>query len=448
MERKAKASPTKAFFVRMITRDIALEDCVLDLLDNSVDSAWHKQGGRPSGLESDTDLSSYKIEIEITPDRFLMRDNCGGINLDDAANYAFTFGRLSESKHTEYSIGVYGIGMKRAIFKIGSCISIRSTYTVDGRFESFKVPIDVEEWLLRPEWDFDIESDASLPSAGVELDITNLTEAAMATFSNPSAIQNLRRTIARDYALHFHRGLNVELNGEPIIGRNIEVRRSDAFEPMRRDYIEPVGEGQVKIEILAGMNAPPPESSEPDEGGPGDDRSGWYVVCNGRIVVAADRTLVTGWGSEDWPAWHPQYAGFIGLISFTSEDAALLPLTTTKRSVDQSSAIYRRARPKMREASKAWIAYTNARRQDLEVAKRQEVAARPVSIFEIPSRSDMKVPTAPVAQSERLANVNYAVPLKRLRALASAFGDINLSYRDVGATAFEYAYVELIDGED
>ncbi len=44
MERKAKASPTKAFFVRMITRDIALEDCVLDLLDNSVDSAWQKQG--------------------------------------------------------------------------------------------------------------------------------------------------------------------------------------------------------------------------------------------------------------------------------------------------------------------------------------------------------------------------------------------------------------------
>lgn len=36
---KATAFPTKAFFVRMITRDISLEDCILDLIDNSVDGA-------------------------------------------------------------------------------------------------------------------------------------------------------------------------------------------------------------------------------------------------------------------------------------------------------------------------------------------------------------------------------------------------------------------------
>jgi hypothetical protein len=33
------AEPTKSFFVDMLTRDIALEQAILDLVDNSVDGA-------------------------------------------------------------------------------------------------------------------------------------------------------------------------------------------------------------------------------------------------------------------------------------------------------------------------------------------------------------------------------------------------------------------------
>jgi Single-strand binding protein family len=35
----ASAVPTKEFFVRTLIRDISLDDCVLDLVDNSIDSA-------------------------------------------------------------------------------------------------------------------------------------------------------------------------------------------------------------------------------------------------------------------------------------------------------------------------------------------------------------------------------------------------------------------------
>jgi hypothetical protein len=44
---KAIANPTKEFFVTMITRDITLEDCILDL-DNSVDGAWRRAGSMPN----------------------------------------------------------------------------------------------------------------------------------------------------------------------------------------------------------------------------------------------------------------------------------------------------------------------------------------------------------------------------------------------------------------
>src|SRR5438128_2057540 len=105
---KVGANPTKAFFVTMITRDITLEDCILDLIDNSVDGAWRSEGSRPMGLAAGADLSNYSIMIDASPDRFRIRDNCGGMTLDDAVNHAFSFGRRALDTYDDYSIGVYG----------------------------------------------------------------------------------------------------------------------------------------------------------------------------------------------------------------------------------------------------------------------------------------------------------------------------------------------------
>ena len=34
-----EGNPTKKFFIEMITRDISIEDAIIDLLDNSIDGA-------------------------------------------------------------------------------------------------------------------------------------------------------------------------------------------------------------------------------------------------------------------------------------------------------------------------------------------------------------------------------------------------------------------------
>jgi hypothetical protein len=198
---KAPANPTKAFFVTMIIRDITLEDCILDLIDNSVDGAWRSEGSRPVGLEDRTDLSKYSISIAAFPDRFSVQDNCGGMTLDDALDHAFSFGRRTSDQHDDYSIGVYGIGMKRAIFKLGAEIRIRSTYDENnGNRQSFAIPINVPEWMNNddPPWDFDITEDEPLLDNGVEIVIKKLTPSAAASFESTAFIQTLRRTIARD----------------------------------------------------------------------------------------------------------------------------------------------------------------------------------------------------------------------------------------------------------
>lgn len=201
---KAVAYPTKAFFVRMITRDISLEDCILDLIDNSVDGAWNLEGSRPMGLAEGADLSAYSIAIQASPERFVIRDNCGGMTLDNAVEHAFSFGRSSTAEHDDFSIGVYGIGMKRAVFKLGNDIRVRSTFVQeDGSRLPFAVPIDVAAWLGNdaPPWDFDIVDDEPLAENGVEIEVTKLTSGSANSFDSPAFLQNLRRTIARDYSL-------------------------------------------------------------------------------------------------------------------------------------------------------------------------------------------------------------------------------------------------------
>ena len=448
--RSAQANPTKSFFVSMITRDITLEDSILDLIDNSIDGAWKSEGSKRVSLEEDTSLANYTISISATRDHFEILDNCGGMTFDDAVNYAFSFGRSSSHAIEQYGIGVYGIGMKRAAFKIGRNIRVKSTYIEDdGSTQSFFVPILVDTWLEDDNlpWDFDISEDSALDETGVKVIIDDLTPPASTAFDNPLFLQNLRRTIARDYSLHLHKGLNITLNGETITGLAIELRESNEYAPIRIEYVDDTDNEEVTVEIIGGMAAPPPEDITPDESLEGDKRFGWYVSCNGRIVLAADKTPVSGWGTDDWPQWHSQYSGFLGIILFTAANAVALPLTTTKRSVDVTSNVFLRARTRMRDVTKQWIAYTNIRKLSLETAKKKERSATSVPIYEVKKRNTVALPRLTPIPVEPQANVNYAVPLDKMKSLAKALGSIRMNYRTVGLKSFSYTYDDLVGDE-
>ena len=449
-ERKAAADPTKEFFVNMITRDITLEDSIFDLIDNSIDAAWKAIGSPATSLMDDTDLSEYLISIELSPQKFSIKDNCGGMSLDDAVNHAFNFGRRESEENDDYSIGVYGIGMKRAVFKIGREIRIRSTVPDDDESTlAFAVPINVNDWLKsnNPPWDFDIVDDENLDKHGVEIVVEDLTIAARISFNNPEFIANLRRMIARDYMLYLNRGLNLTVCGQAITGIPINLAQSDDFVPLRYNYEDQQNGEVVSVEIIGGMASAPPDDAEPDEKYDGDKRFGWYVACNGRIVLSADKSTISGWGTPDWPQWHSQYSGFIGLVLFSAPNTAALPLTTTKRNVDLTSEIFNRAKTRMRDLSKEWISYTNTRKHALDEAKRKEAQAIAVSIQSIENSQTIMLPQLEPKRVDRPANVHYSVPKTKLRKLAQEFGDINMSYRDVGLNSFEYAYDDLVEDE-
>src|ERR1035438_261320 len=156
-----KAYPRKQFFIEMFTRDITLEDCILDLIDNSMDSYLRTRGidvgaevfGQGTGAIPPHPGS---IRIDFSPDRFTINDDCGGIDRKAAEDDVFCFGHGKTTKPAG-GLGVYGIGLKRAIFKLGNLTMIESSTPEGG----FTVRVDVPAWSqneddLASDWTFQI----------------------------------------------------------------------------------------------------------------------------------------------------------------------------------------------------------------------------------------------------------------------------------------------------
>ncbi len=444
---RAAANPTKEFFVSMLTRDISIEGCILDLIDNSVDAALESEGGSLPGIEPSSRLDGYTVELTIRPDKFEIRDNCGGLSLEDATQYAFNFGNRDVRADTSLSIGVYGIGMKRAVFKLGTDIEVSSTHLPSEHStpQGFRVPIDVGEWLssTETEWQFPILADEPAAEPGLRITVTNLRPEVKQAFEDPEFEPRLRRILARDYMLALGHELKIVLNSDDVVRSELSLRTGEGFVPMRQEYTD----GDVNVTIIAGMGRPPSDDSGPDSLPKQRIESGWNIFCNGRAVLTGDTTTLSGWGVDPTPRWHPQYNGFSGFVFFTSEDPALLPMTTTKRSVDPSSSVYKRALARMSSPARAWTNYTNERKSRIDEARTLERAAvaTPIStVTESPTAALPKLvkPTVPVA------NINFSRSRKEVRALAAAFGNRLMSYRDVGIKAFEFAYDAKVDEDE
>jgi hypothetical protein len=357
LKNKAKAVPTKQFFVSMLTRDIKLEDAILDLLDNCLDGALRCANG------NNVDYSKHWVSITMNATSFQIDDNCGGIPRDVAVNYAFKMGRDPDDKRDAQheTIGMYGVGMKRAIFKMGST----ATVTTLNNGDAFAVTI-APDWLKQKDWKplpiKTLSKDKALPEAGTRISVKSLYPGVSRHFINTSFANELCNSIAEHFTMFLQRGLRVEVNGKRIEPVRVEVLVDEAVDGPAPYVYETTIEG-VRVSITVGLNTGRGLVSDEDD--PSDferDRSaataGWTVFCNDRAVIVGDKSRLTGWGDK-MPLYHYQFSIITGIVEFRSKHAERLPVTTTKRALDASSDIWLQALVKMKEGMRLWVNYTN-----------------------------------------------------------------------------------------
>ncbi len=372
------ASPTKNFFVDMLTRDIDLKDAILDLLDNCID------GIQRSLRDEDRSRTPYKgfwANIELSETNFKIEDNCGGIPLEVAQRYAFRMGKPKGISDDDdiFTIGTYGIGMKRAIFKMGQSAEVYSQTDNDA----FKVIIQ-PDWLASDDsWDLPVEAiERSTDENGTFIEIDQLRPEAAKQLGSDSFQNDLANEIEGLYSYILAKGFEIVLNGELIEPRPIVLQWEGLSKLKKRDteaiapYLYEATREDVEISLAVGLRRKLPTHQEVDRASERTrtkrDDAGWTIVCNDRVVVANDKTILTGWGESGIPRYHPQFISISGIVHFKSTDARQLPITTTKRGIDASSELYLYVKERMREGLRLFTSHTNKWKQVTKARSEQQ----------------------------------------------------------------------------
>lgn len=357
--RTIQAGPSKRFFVEMLPRDISLEHAVLDLIDNSLDGAI-RQRIHEIRLNNETPYKGLKCELTIAGDQFEICDNCGGIP-DDRLDAALKLGRddtsLDQDKPT---IGMYGIGMKRSIFKIASdatVVSANSTSTSIVRYSKAWMNPQNEKWDLRVR-----KSDNSDEHCGVRIRANEIRPLIAKAFASKPFMDDLIKNLSRYYAYIIEKGFEIHLNGKKITALPVEFNFSEEITPF---YFN-AQHKDVNVTVVVGLFRKLTREDEReaaiqsnDNHEAGSHKAGITVVCNDRVIKHADTTSVTGWGLNNVPRYHPQFRAITGILIFESDDASKLPVSTTKGALDLDEEAYLVGLNACMEGIKTFTQFTN-----------------------------------------------------------------------------------------
>lgn len=459
---KAQGSPTKAFFVEMLTRDIELNDAILDLLDNCLDGVVRLSSGK-NKLEDQDFYKGFRADIRVSETSFSIKDNCGGIPRKTAEQYAFRMGRVPDMPAEEHpTIGIYGIGMKRAIFKIGREAIVHTCYK--GEKYSVSIP---ETWVSDAnDWSFPIYEGNKgniLEEDGTEIIISSLNQDISRSWRdhNLSAfVEKLRTAIQQSYSLIIQKGFVITINGQDIKANPIELLAQKGKDAGIRPFIYTKQFGSVSVRLVVGFYSPMASEDEIDEMNElkrSSQEAGITIICNDRIVLYNDKSNLTGWGTAGVPNYHTQFTGIKGIVVFESIEPRELPMTTTKRGVDHSSPIYIAVKDKICEGLKLFTNYTNHWKGQNTKEREYSTAAEKVNynqLFSTETQRQYNIslhsdgnkgkafkPTLPKPQSDTTSKVIRFMKSEDdiSRVKASLYGDpeIDISPSIVGEKCFD-----------
>jgi hypothetical protein len=386
------ARPVKSFFVHMLTRDILLEDAILDLLDNCVDgilrSKAHKEA---NAAKTSQPYSGFWAEIKFDKTSFSIADNCGGIPWS-LHQYAFRMGRPPDRPpDAPGTVGAYGVGMKRAIFKLGT----QCVLTTKNATDAYEVDIP-EGWMENESnWDFPVfPAKKPMNQEGTTLVVGSLHPWIADRFSvdGQDFHSKLDRMVATHYAFIVNKGFKVSINNTPVKPRPIKLLFSRKSRTAKKDakeiqpFIFKTKEEGVEVFLAVGFTRPIPSLDEVEQEQDGkrysSEDAGWTIICNDRAVVYCNRTELTGWGEAGVPRYHTQFIAISGIVEFKG-DASKLPTTTTKRDVDASSALYLQVKNKMREGMRIFTDYTNKWKTRADESRKYIERGKPLPLDEI-----------------------------------------------------------------
>jgi hypothetical protein len=321
-KRIVKAIPSKRLY-KSIIADYDTELALCELIDNALDN-WAKEG-RIRKLE-------ISIIVDTNQQTITISDNAGGVPEADIIKIIAPGHTTNLS--TDETIGIFGVGSKRAVVALAQEIKILTRYQ-DNETLILKYN---DDWLQKETWDFEYEpynKEISKGSTVIEL-------SKLRSNVNDSLVEDLKEHLAAIYGKFLQDSsiaitVNDKKSLKPILFDQAWSYPPN-YAPQKVTFSVPIeNENPINIALLGGLIA----KNEIGEG-----EYGIYVYCNQRLILRADKSYHFGFTSGQAGLPHPELNSVRVFVNLTGSPERM-PWTSSKSGINFKNKIFELIRPKV-----------------------------------------------------------------------------------------------------
>lgn len=303
--------PSKRIFYSIIV-DYDLNRAICELIDNALDQ-WVK-GGKDSQLAVSIDFRLGQQTARIT-------DNAGGVEESDLE--ILVGPGLTSNEPEEHTIGIFGVGTKRAVVALAEDVEIRSRHR-DGPTRLIEFD---KTWLQDESWKLPLYATDEIPAGTTQIDLSRLRFKI-----DEDHISLLKAHLGATYAM-FLKGNRVELkvNDDPIKPVQFENwAYPPKYEPQEFSGNLPIDGKKIAVKVLAGLAG---------ESSPASGEYGVYFYCNKRLVGRALKSHQVGFAKGLAGVPHPKVS-LVRVIVTLEGEAQLMPWNSTKSGINYEHAVF------------------------------------------------------------------------------------------------------------
>lgn len=307
------ATPSKRIYMSIIA-DYHLTIALCELIDNAIDS-WINNG-KSNPLIID-------IVLDYQQQAIIVNDNAGGIHEEDIKLVISPGG--SKNDEDSESIGIFGVGSKRAVVALSQHIKITSRYKTN---KTLSIEFD-DNWIRDPNWNillYEVD-DISVNTTIIEL--AKLRESI--NIDDESRLENHLGATYSSFILH--QDFSLVVNGRQISAVTFD---SWSFPPSfgPKNYtgtIEIDSENKVDFDILAGLT---------QQGDPSGGEYGIYFYCNDRLIARAYKGYELGFRAGMAGQPHPSISLTRVIVRLRGK-AQLMPWNSSKSEINTKSQTFK-----------------------------------------------------------------------------------------------------------
>ena len=273
------------------------------------------RGGRKHSITVNVSLDKEQQTITV-------EDNAGGLARAEL-RYVVGPGQTGTSP-TDETIGIFGVGTKRAVVALAQDIRIK---TRCGHDKTHEVDFD-DTWIKNEDWNLPVYEVDEIAEATTIVELQKLrmqiTDEAIAQL-----IDHLKTTDARFLD---HQAVTLKLNGETLKGHFVE---NWAYPPgySPRKYpgtVTTEDHHHIRVEAIAGLTR---------ESSPAAGEYGVYFYCNDRLIGRALKSFDVGFTKGLAGLPHPKVS-LTRVLVFLNGDARSMPWNSSKSDVNTKHPVF------------------------------------------------------------------------------------------------------------